>query len=365
MPANDPLAYLPGPFGEWDDFPLPEPQFGGAPDMAGMLSGEGMVNAPAPQFPAPESDWKNRLAMALSGMQSPGAHGRSGDVFGANLLHGLAQGFAQPRMQEMSRTEQLNERMRQQQQRSNEMAIQATREAQKERRERLFQSSRDSATAKREEAKAAAEKVLAPAWFAKYAGVAPGTRVKIDDVLKARADMFEQGKPVKPEKPEKPDYGAMGAMTGRIQSDPDVSGFVTVRDAYTTGKDAANRNNSAGDIILMRMIAKATDPTTGVREEEFRTFQGAQGVLGRLGVRLTTNMWGGGQLTPEGRKQLKGVLDDIYSRKASAYQRRRGFYERQARSIGVDPSLVLEDLTPTESVGAGGAKPNPADFWRQ
>lgn len=128
-----------------------------------------------------------------------------------------------------------------------------------------------------------------------------------------------------------------------MRQDPDIKEFSTVRDAYTTGKDAVNRKNSAGDIILMRMIAKITDPTTGVREEEFRTFEGAQGTLAKFGITLTKKMWGAGTLTEEGRKQLSGVMEDIYNRKKTAYDNANSFFANQGDTLGIPKNLLILD----------------------
>lgn len=152
------------------------------------------------------------------------------------------------------------------------------------------------------------------------------------------------------------DIGAIGGLTteqlselnkirGDMRQDPDIKDFPTVRDAYTTGLDASKRNNNAGDIILMRMIAKITDPTTGVREEEFKTFEGAQGTLAKFGIDLTKKMWGAGALTDEGRAQLLGVMKDIYNRKESAYKNSLDFFNNQGTTFGIPENLISLDKT--------------------
>ena len=143
------------------------------------------------------------------------------------------------------------------------------------------------------------------------------------------------------------------AILTRAQKDPDISQFVTIRDTYGTAKQAASMGNSEGDIVLMRLTAKATDPTTGVREEEFKTFAGAQGRLARLGIKFTSDMIGQGMLTPVGRARLMATIQGIYDRKKKAYDRATEFYRKQAAAAGLDPNLVVRDFVGPEPPAAG------------
>ena len=136
-------------------------------------------------------------------------------------------------------------------------------------------------------------------------------------------------------------------LSDQAEADPDIKGFPTIRDSYETGLDGSKRNNSAGDIILMRMIAKTTDPTTGVREEEFRTFQGAQGELAKYGVRLTREMWGKGTLSDFGRSELTSVLQGIYDRKLGNYRKAYDYHANRAKGLGLDQTRIVRDYAPT------------------
>ena len=89
---------------------------------------------------------------------------------------------------------------------------------------------------------------------------------------------------------------AIGALNGAIRQDPDVKQFVTIRDQITAGRRGAAQKSNLGDIILMRAIARATDPLSSVREEEFKTFKGAQGAMQRAGVSLTKGDVGQGHV---------------------------------------------------------------------
>lgn len=121
------------------------------------------------------------------------------------------------------------------------------------------------------------------------------------------------------------------------RQDPNISTFAPVRASYETARAAAAAGNSAGDIVLMRMLAKITDPTTGVREEEYRTFQGAIGTLPAYGVALTSQMIGKGQLTDGGRQALMQQVDNIYQQRASAYDESVNYHNSQKSGYNLPP----------------------------
>lgn len=156
--------------------------------------------------------------------------------------------------------------------------------------------------------------------------------------------------------------GSYNTIIDNVRQDPDVKDFITVRDAYTNGSKAAKSKTSAGDIILMRYLAKISDPTTGVREEEFKTFQGAQGALARVGVQLTSAMWGKGQLNEFGRQQLMQQFQNIYETKKSAHIGAVDFYRRQAEAVGINPDLVVRNFMPRDEADSGA---DPFDAVRK
>lgn len=138
------------------------------------------------------------------------------------------------------------------------------------------------------------------------------------------------------------------ALRKEIESNDDVTQYINIRDSYTTGLDAAKQNNSLGDIILMRMVAKTTDPRTGVREEEFRVFEKAQGELAKHGVQLTRSMWGKGRLNDYGRAAMLQSLKDIYARKLAAHRRAVAMYRGAIADYGLNEGRILRDYTLSE-----------------
>jgi len=92
--------------------------------------------------------------------------------------------------------------------------------------------------------------------------------------------------------------------------------------------DAGTIDN-VGDTILMRSLAKVTDPTTGVREEEYRTFEDAIGALGRL-VKIPSKSIGEGRLTKSGRADMIRELVSRYDARLDEYNNQYEYYKRQA-----------------------------------
>jgi hypothetical protein len=126
----------------------------------------------------------------------------------------------------------------------------------------------------------------------------------------------------------------LNEVKSSARQDSNIKDFASTRTAFETARSNATKNTGAGDIVLMRMIAKITDPDTGVREEEFRTFASAQSILSQYGIKLTKQMWAGDRLTPEGRQALLGVAQERYDQALRAYDDSYNFYLEQVGGYG-------------------------------
>jgi hypothetical protein len=157
------------------------------------------------------------------------------------------------------------------------------------------------------------------------------------------------------------DYRNTMSMARDFRQEQPVKSFSEVRDAFQRIQEAAKRNDGVGDLTLLRSFAKLTDPTTGVREEEYRSMQGAMGALQKMGVQLTEGMWNGQQLTPQGRKQFLDTARSLYSRHKGSYDKTINLYRKKAQAFGVDPDLVFAEIGAEES----GAPPAPASGGKQ
>ena len=144
--------------------------------------------------------------------------------------------------------------------------------------------------------------------------------------------------------------GATASIAAGVRADPDIKNFVTIRDQFNMGLRSSQAKSNLGDILLMRAIARASDPLSSVREEEFRTFKGAQGVLAQQGINLTRAMWGRGMLSDFGRRQMVGELRKIYNAKKIQYNRAYEQYRTRAIAEGVPEENVLRDYTTPDQV---------------
>jgi len=133
---------------------------------------------------------------------------------------------------------------------------------------------------------------------------------------------------------------------------PEIKVFNDVRGAFEQGRTAAQRGDGIGDLILLRTLAKITDPTSSVREEEFKTFDTAQGTLPRFGISLTKGMISGDRLTNAARTSFLNALSSIYQQREGAYKFAIDFYKNQASQAGIDGELVYPFYTaPTQTQG--------------
>lgn len=105
-------------------------------------------------------------------------------------------------------------------------------------------------------------------------------------------------------------------------------GVPTVIDRFNSG-DVSN----ISDTILMRSLAKVTDPSTGVREEEYRTFEDATGALNKI-YTLPKKWVGQGSLTAEGRAAMIKEIQDRYNARQKDYINQYDYYNNQAGQIG-------------------------------
>lgn len=105
-------------------------------------------------------------------------------------------------------------------------------------------------------------------------------------------------------------------------------GVPTVLQRFQEG-DVSN----ISDTVLMRTLAKVTDPTTGVREEEYRTFEDAMGALGRV-YKIPSKWAGTGRLTETGRSQMIKEIEDRFNARQHDYLEQYTYYNEQAARSG-------------------------------
>ena len=155
----------------------------------------------------------------------------------------------------------------------------------------------------------------------------------------------------------------LNTIQDNARQDENIKSFPAVRASYELARSAAQRGGGAGDIVLMRMLAKITDPTTGVREEEFRTFESAQSTLARFGIALTKKMWSGGRLNESGRAALLQQVEDVYRQRETAYQNSLQFFNNQIQQSGIQGYDAMPYyVAPSGGTGGGSGGGNFPGF---
>jgi hypothetical protein len=145
--------------------------------------------------------------------------------------------------------------------------------------------------------------------------------------------------------------GYTNQVQDNLRQDPAVKIFQEgVLPAYQAAQNAYQQESGTGDVVLMRMIAKMTDPTTGVREEEFRTFEGAQSTLSRFGVNLTKRWWAGDRLTQEGRNAMFQIAQNLYENRKNAYDNSYQFYNSQLQKVSPGATVAPYNVAPASQV---------------
>lgn len=97
------------------------------------------------------------------------------------------------------------------------------------------------------------------------------------------------------------------------------------------------------DLALTYAFAKAMDPDSVVRESEQGMVTDSQPWFQSM-VERTKKQFGAdgaGNYTPEARQQLRIQISNAVAQRVKVYEARRGYFEKQARALGVDPSVVV------------------------
>jgi len=113
--------------------------------------------------------------------------------------------------------------------------------------------------------------------------------------------------------------------------------------------------DNIADTVLMRSLAKVTDPSTGVREEEYRTFEDAVGAINRV-YKLPSKWVGSGSLTEAGRAAIIREIETRYNSRLEDYTNQYSYYSDQASRAGLTvppPYKASGDKKSTSGTGTG------------
>ncbi len=144
---------------------------------------------------------------------------------------------------------------------------------------------------------------------------------------------------------------ALMQIRGEAQKDPDIKGFVEVRDAYDRIQSAAKNPSAAGDLALIFAYMKILDPNSTVREGEFANAENAGSVPERIWAQYN-KVKEGTRLTEVQRKDFIDTSKGLYEPKRRNYEQAVKFYKDQAEIYNIPTDRVVRSyLTPDESPG--------------
>lgn len=119
---------------------------------------------------------------------------------------------------------------------------------------------------------------------------------------------FSTGEAFKPEAPAQPDPSKRLPFTKDYENAPEVQAYNTLVGTLGSLSKAVYDNSKISDLDFIYGVAKALDPTSVVRESEGQMVIDAQGLAPSL-LGTLNGMLGGGQMTPEARKQLFALVE--------------------------------------------------------
>lgn len=138
----------------------------------------------------------------------------------------------------------------------------------------------------------------------------------------------------------------------------DVAVYQDVANSYATVRAAATNPSPAGDLSLVFAYMKMLDPGSTVREGEQAMARNAANIPERVRAQYNRLLGGGESLAPEQRADFLNQAKKLADQKQTQIKPVLSRYERRARGIGMDPSLVIynpfEELDATGGAAAGG-----------
>jgi hypothetical protein len=134
-------------------------------------------------------------------------------------------------------------------------------------------------------------------------------------------------------------------LRGDFRSEPIYKAFGEVQSAHSQITEGLKLQSPAGDLAGATKIMKILDPTSVVRESELAMALSASGLGDRL-MNYAQMTISGQKLTPTQRKDFQKLADVLLSESEKLYKAKEGEYSRLAKTIEMDPTLVVGEQKP-------------------
>lgn len=155
---------------------------------------------------------------------------------------------------------------------------------------------------------------------------------------------FGAGDAFKPDSPDQPKPSDRLALYKDYENAPETVAFHTLSQTLGSLSGSINDPSKVSDLDFVYGVAKAMDPNSVVRESEGQMVVDSQGLAPSLLGRINSIV-GGGELTPEKRRELYNLV----SRRAAEY--RKTAEERRKYTLAVGRGIIGdEDLRPLPAI---------------
>ena len=151
---------------------------------------------------------------------------------------------------------------------------------------------------------------------------------------------------------DKERLGLLQNLQNSIRQDPDIKGFIEIRDSHDRILAAAEDPSAAGDLALIFNFMKVLDPGSTVREGEFATAQNSGGVAERFRAQYN-QVLEGERLADSQRNDFVDRANKLFLPKFKQFQEADAFFRNQARTFGIPEELVIRDFASSDVFGLG------------
>jgi hypothetical protein len=142
------------------------------------------------------------------------------------------------------------------------------------------------------------------------------------------------------------------ANEARLRDDyfRDTKDYVTVRNAYTNVKSAAQSGTAGGDMRLIFGYMKLLDPGSAVMQGEQASAKDVGSVPDRIRV-MYNNAINGEILAPAVRAEFAQQAEQLFAQRHADYEKTKGMYTGIAGRYGMDARNVVIDYSAATPAG--------------
>jgi len=153
------------------------------------------------------------------------------------------------------------------------------------------------------------------------------------------------------------------AQASQWVSNTEYQNYSKVLGVYKTAQNIMVSPSGGGDVALVKLVERAVDPATGVREADVKAWMDLNGLIG--GMNAAMNKAKGkkeGFLPDNVRSQVYAIIENMHTNSRSNLESTAGNMRRSASRNGFDPEVygIPDAPPPLVREGPGVVDPNVA-----